>query len=186
MTAVNDSLWHVLLNRCLSMHGRHRQGITSCSSHNKGPCAWRRTAFCTDFRAAQSYHQFAAADCKLCCLECQSCGVCIHSHWTVLLLALNDATGSAGAEGMSFFFVWMRLSSMKQLDWYRNSSYQSKDIAHVQKTTTQRIADKVQPSMVCSSTHFTAKAKLPLGLCTLPPQVVLVKVSWGGVWYSWG
>ena len=40
---------------------------------------------------------------------------------------------------------------MKQLDWYRNSSYQSKDIAHVQKTTTQRIADKVQSSMVCSS-----------------------------------
>ncbi len=32
---------------------------------------------------------------------------------------------------------------MKQLDWYRNSSYQSKDIAHVQKTITQRIADKV-------------------------------------------
>lgn len=49
----------------------------------------------------------------------------------------------AGAEGMSFFFTWMRLSSMKQLDWYRNSSYQSKDIAHVQKTITQRIADKV-------------------------------------------
>ena len=49
----------------------------------------------------------------------------------------------AGAEGMSFFFVWLRLSTMKQLDWYRNSSYQSKDIAHVQKTITQRIADKV-------------------------------------------
>ena len=48
-----------------------------------------------------------------------------------------------GPEGMSFFFTWMRLSSMKQLDWYRNSSYQSKDIAHVQKTITQRIADKV-------------------------------------------
>ena len=50
----------------------------------------------------------------------------------------------AGVEGMSFFFTWMRLSSMKQLDWYRNSSYQSKDIAHVQKTITQRIADKVR------------------------------------------
>ena len=49
-----------------------------------------------------------------------------------------------GAEGMSFFFVWLRLSTMKQLDWYRNSSYQSKDIAHVQKTITQRIADKVR------------------------------------------
>ena len=50
---------------------------------------------------------------------------------------------------MSFFFVWMRLSSMKQLDWYRNSSYQSKDIAHVQKTTTQRIADKVPQPALC-------------------------------------
>lgn len=44
---------------------------------------------------------------------------------------------------MSFMLVWLRLSTMKQLDWYRNSSYQSKDIAHVQKTITQRFADKV-------------------------------------------
>jgi len=94
-------------------------------------------------------------------------------HWTPVLLALNDAIGPAGAEGMSFFFVWMRLSSMKQLDWYRNSSYQSKDIAHVQKTTTQRIADKVMPSMVCSSAYFTTNAKLRLGSYRLPPQMVL-------------
>lgn len=52
---------------------------------------------------------------------------------------------------------------MKQLDWYRNSSYQSKDIAHVQKTTTQRIADKVQPSMVCSSAYFPPRQKCLLG-----------------------
>ena len=45
--------------------------------------------------------------------------------------------------------VWLRLSTMKQLDWYRNSSYQSKDIAHVQKTITQRFADKVSP-YVCA------------------------------------
>ena len=43
--------------------------------------------------------------------------------------------------------VWLRLSTMKQLDWYRNSSYQSKDIAHVQKTITQRFADKVSTCM---------------------------------------
>ncbi len=86
-------------------------------------------------------------------------GVPIRLQWTPVLLALNDAIGPAGAEGMSFFFVWMRLSSMKQLDWYRNSSYQSKDIAHVQKTTTQRIADKVQPSMVCSSAELHGKSE---------------------------
>ena len=63
-----------------------------------------------------------------------------------------------GAEGMSFFFTWMRLSSMKQLDWYRNSSYQSKDIAHVQKTITQRIADKVKLLPACG---FTDSGQLP-------------------------
>ena len=60
------------------------------------------------------------------------------------LSKLQDDLNGTGSEGMSFFFVWLRLSTMKQLDWYRNSSYQSKDIAHVQKTITQRIADKVR------------------------------------------
>lgn len=63
---------------------------------------------------------------------------------------------------MSFFFTWMRLSSTKQLDWYRNSSYQSKDIAHVQKTITQRIADKVTvlpcPAVACDSNAVRQKA----------------------------
>ena len=66
---------------------------------------------------------------------------CAQSHLAVSLMLFVCITG---AEGMSFLFVWLRLSTMKQLDWYRNSSYQSKDIAHVQKTTTQRIADKVR------------------------------------------
>lgn len=57
---------------------------------------------------------------------------------------------------MSFFFVWLRLSTMKQLDWYRNSSYQSKDIAHVQKTITQRIADKVRTTPWGSPSVLTA------------------------------
>jgi hypothetical protein len=49
----------------------------------------------------------------------------------------------AGAEGLSFVAVWLRLSTQKQLDWSRNSNYQSKDIAHVQKAIAQCLADKV-------------------------------------------
>lgn len=49
----------------------------------------------------------------------------------------------AGGAGMALIFVWLRLSTMKQLDWHRGSSYQSKDIAHAQKTIAQRMADKV-------------------------------------------
>lgn len=40
--------------------------------------------------------------------------------------------------------TWLRLSTLRQLDWYRNSNYQSKDIAHVQKSIAQRMADKVE------------------------------------------
>ncbi|KAA6428767.1 MAG: carbohydrate-binding module family 45 protein [Trebouxia sp. A1-2] len=93
-----------------------------------------------------------------------------YSHWSlfnrfILANEILDAADSAGAEGMSFFFVWMRLSSMKQLDWYRNSSYQSKDIAHVQKTTTQRIADKARSSGDPQCRFFArlAVAGLPRG-----------------------
>lgn len=50
-----------------------------------------------------------------------------------------------GPVGMAFIAVWLRLSHLRQLDWYRNSSHQSKDIAHVQKVVAQRMADKVRP-----------------------------------------
>ncbi len=49
----------------------------------------------------------------------------------------------AGAPGMAFMLVWMRLSTQKQLAWYKRSNYQSKDVAHIQKTLTQRMGDKV-------------------------------------------
>lgn len=107
----------------------------------------------------------------------------------------HSAPSSAGPQGMGFFFTWMRLSTMRQLDWcaqgragavqgwggrhsrsaarcatsnrssldtsacfpdknaplivhsfpgrYRNSNYQSKDIAHVQKHLAERMAFKV-------------------------------------------
>lgn len=44
---------------------------------------------------------------------------------------------TAGGRGMALIYVWLRLSTMKQLDWHRGSSYQSKDIAHAQKTIAQ-------------------------------------------------
>ncbi|KAL3153548.1 Phosphoglucan, water dikinase, chloroplastic [Trebouxia sp. C0009 RCD-2024] len=93
-----------------------------------------------------------------------------YTHWSlfnrfILANEILDAADSAGAEGMSFFFTWMRLSSTKQLDWYRNSSYQSKDIAHVQKTITQRIADKARSSKDPQCRFFArlAVAGLPRG-----------------------
>jgi len=78
---------------------------------------------------------------------------------------------------------------MKQLDWYRNSSYQSKDIAHVQKTTTQRIADKVQPQWFAALHDFTAKVKQPLGTYLLPlkrycnriPGICMVSLGFLGI-----
>ena len=45
---------------------------------------------------------------------------------------------------MSFMLTWLRLSTNRQLDWYRNSNYQGKDMAHVQKTLAQRMADMVR------------------------------------------
>ena len=61
----------------------------------------------------------------------------------------------AGPTGMAFMLVWLRLSTNRQLDWYRGSSHQSKDIAHIQKTLAQRMADKVITTMpqapVCQS-----------------------------------
>lgn len=47
--------------------------------------------------------------------------------------------------------VWLRLSANRQLDWYRNSNYQSKDIAHIQKVIAQRMADKVSMLSLAAS-----------------------------------
>lgn len=44
---------------------------------------------------------------------------------------------------MAFIATWLRLSSNKQLTWYRRSARQGKDIAHTQKVLAQRMADKV-------------------------------------------
>ena len=52
---------------------------------------------------------------------------------------------------MALIYVWLRLSTLKQLDWHRGSSYQSKDIAHVQKALAQRMADKVRITQCCCS-----------------------------------
>jgi len=48
-----------------------------------------------------------------------------------------------GPTGMAFILTWLKLSSTKQLAWYRRSNHQSKDIAHGQKVIAQRCADKV-------------------------------------------
>ncbi|KAG2441975.1 hypothetical protein HYH02_009769 [Chlamydomonas schloesseri] len=73
------------------------------------------------------------------------------SHWSLvqrLMLATEvlDAADSAGPAGMALMFTWLRLSSTRVLDWYRNSNFQPKDIAHIQKHAGERIGDKARTS----------------------------------------
>ncbi|KAG2440720.1 hypothetical protein HXX76_003577 [Chlamydomonas incerta] len=73
------------------------------------------------------------------------------SHWSLvqrLMLASEvlDAADSAGPAGMALMFTWLRLSSTRVLDWYRNSNFQPKDIAHIQKHAGERIAEKARGS----------------------------------------
>jgi hypothetical protein len=44
---------------------------------------------------------------------------------------------------MGFVFTWLRMSSSKILTWARRSNYQSKDIAWMQKVTSERMTEKV-------------------------------------------
>lgn len=68
-----------------------------------------------------------------------------YSNWGLfnrfcLAIELLDQAAEVGGKGMASIYTWIRFSANKQLDWYRNSNYQSKDIAHVQKTLTEEIA----------------------------------------------
>ena len=44
----------------------------------------------------------------------------------LLPLQLLEPADAAGPTGMALMLTWLRLSSMRQLDWYRKSNYQSK------------------------------------------------------------
>jgi len=66
---------------------------------------------------------------------------------------------------MAFMLVWLRLSTNRQLDWYRNSSHQSKDIAHVQKTLAQRMADKVRDPAARPSSHTGSPSLVHCARC---------------------
>ncbi|PRW45423.1 Carbohydrate-Binding Module Family 45 [Chlorella sorokiniana] len=93
-----------------------------------------------------------------------------YTHWSlfnrlVMAAQLLDAADAAGPPGMGFFFTWLRLSTMRQLDWYRNSNYQSKDIAHVQKHIAERMAHKARSAKdpLCRLFARLALAGLPRG-----------------------
>jgi alpha-glucan,water dikinase len=45
-------------------------------------------------------------------------------------------------------FTWLRMSSSKILTWARRSNYQSKDIAWMQKVTSERMTEKVGAGMI--------------------------------------
>lgn len=72
-----------------------------------------------------------------------------YTNWSLfnrlcLVLEVLDAAILAGPAGMALVFTWLRLSANRTLPWYKNSNYQSKDIAHVQKSVAQTMADKVK------------------------------------------
>lgn len=69
---------------------------------------------------------------------------------------------------MAFVFTWLRLSSMRQLDWCRNSNAQSKDIAAVQRNLTQRMAAKAALSKdpLCRLVSETLRSLLTDALLT--------------------
>ncbi|KAJ7518030.1 hypothetical protein O6H91_21G052000 [Diphasiastrum complanatum] len=81
----------------------------------------------------------------------------------ILASELLDAAESLGAEGMAFVFTWLRFSALKQLTWHRNCNYQSKDIAHVQKSLATLMAKKVIHGKSHKVRHFAR-----LSLETLP------------------
>ena len=65
---------------------------------------------------------------------------------------------------MAFILTWLKLSSTKQLAWYRRSNHQSKDIAHGQKVIAQRCADKVSMHMLSSTSIRYANRRSCSGL----------------------
>eukprot|EP00897_Mesotaenium_endlicherianum_P008242 jgi/Mesen1/7446/ME000389S06789 len=72
-----------------------------------------------------------------------------YSNWSLLgrfgmaVEVLNGAE-EAGPDGMAFVFTWLRFSANRQLAWYRNNNYQSKDIAHIQKVLASSMAEKIK------------------------------------------
>jgi alpha-glucan,water dikinase len=57
-----------------------------------------------------------------------------------LATELLDGALAAGPPGAALIFTWLRLSSQRQLDWFRGTNYQSKDAAHAMQALTERVA----------------------------------------------
>ena len=70
-----------------------------------------------------------------------------------------------GPAGMGALLAWLRLSAARQLPWYSDSGYQSKDAAHNQKTLAQRAAAAAAraPDPLSRSLARAALACLPRG-----------------------
>jgi alpha-glucan,water dikinase len=83
----------------------------------------------------------------------------------VMATQVLDAAVAAGPPGMALVFTWLRLSSMRQLDWYRGTNYQSKDAAHAGKALAQRMADtaRAADAPLCRLFARAALAGLPRG-----------------------
>ncbi len=109
----------------------------------------------THFEVVKGGYDLASAD----AFEIWAAGLGVEGHWGMapflgttpyhrtlnkqqpMLLNKQHPMACVGAEGMALVFTWLRLSSTRVLPWYKNSNYQSKDIAHVQKGVAQNMAD---------------------------------------------
>lgn len=92
----------------------------------------------------------------------------------------------AGPQGMAFMLVWLRLSTNRQLDWYRNSAHQSKDIAHIQKTLAQRMTDKVRDMLATGTPKLYRRQVCEYrGLNTIKCRLVAVRKQRIGTWPGW-
>lgn len=93
-----------------------------------------------------------------------------YSNWSLfnrfcMAADILDSAEAAGPDGMAFVYTWLRFSANKQLAWYRNNNYQSKDIAHVQKRLAEGMAWKVKGAKDVAVRRFArmALATLPRG-----------------------
>ena len=90
-----------------------------------------------------------------------------YSNWSLfnrlcLSLEVLDAASLSGPEGMALIFTWLRLSSTRVLPWYKNSNYQSKDIAHVQKAVAQAMSAKARGEGGCDDGTSQLFARMTL------------------------
>uniref|UniRef100_A0A7S0RVE0 Pyruvate phosphate dikinase AMP/ATP-binding domain-containing protein n=1 Tax=Pyramimonas obovata TaxID=1411642 RepID=A0A7S0RVE0_9CHLO len=61
------------------------------------------------------------------------------ARYQLAMELMGQAEKVAGGDAMGFIYTWLRMSSLKLLDWYRNGNYQSKDMGWCQKSIAEML-----------------------------------------------